>query len=159
MAIREIRCQKRVSLQKIRKTVQKAKENGILFPFATKHTTFVFADDVVLRLNSGQLIQATGKYQNNKLLEPVVYEYLEDIGFDGQGLAQEYVPIRRAHRSVTLSPTINYGSPTVLPCGYTVATLLNSVATEGGVDQAADACGVHHVEVELAQEYEAKLAA
>lgn len=159
MAIRAIRRQKKVSLQKIRKTVLKAQECGVPFPFATKHRTFVFADDVVLRLNGGELIQVTGKYQNNSLLEPIVYEYLEDIGFDDQGLAHDYKPIRRAHRSVILSPSVNYGAPSVMPCRYTVSTLLDAVESEGNANNAASACGVHPIDVELAIQYEEKLAA
>jgi uncharacterized protein (DUF433 family) len=159
MAVKAIREQKRVSLQKIRKTVLAARKYGIQFPFARKHRTYVFSDDVVLRLDDGTLIQVTGKYSDNALLEPIVYDYLDDLGFDDQGLANLYVPLRRAHRSVRLTPSLNYGAPTVHPCGYTVATLIDACAAEGGIDKAADVCGVNFLDVKLAIEYEEKLAA
>jgi len=159
MAIRNIRNQRSVSLQKIRATVIKAREYGILYPLAKKHTTFVFNDDVVLRLDDGSLIQATGRYHDNQLIEPVVYEYLDDLGWDDRGFASAYRPIRRGYRLVTLDPRINYGAPTVMPCRYTVTTLLNAVESEGDENRAAAACGVHPIDVQLAREFEVNLAA
>lgn len=159
LAIRDIRAAQAVSLQKIRKTVIKAREHGIMFPFATKHRTYVFRDDVVIRLDSGQLLQATGKYRNHSLIEPVVYSYLKDLGFNNRGIANEYRPLRRKHRSVILAPNIHYGAPTVIPCHYTVSTLLQAVESEGSVEAAADACGINPVDVKLAIEYSEKIAA
>ena len=159
MAIREIRAQKRVSLQKIRGTVEFARTRNLNFPFALKHTTYVFGDDVVIRLDDGSLIQATGKYKQNALMEPVVYDYLDEVGFNSLGLAFEYVPLRRAHRSIKLTPALNYGAPTVFPCGYTVATLVDACNSEGGHERAADVCGVNPIDVALALEYEKNLAA
>ncbi len=157
MAIRAIRTQKNVSLQKVRETVLKAREKGIPYPLATRHTTYVLAGEVILRLDDGTLIHATGKYHDNELMEEVVEEYLDDVGFNNRGIANAYRPIRKAHRSVILSPAYNYGAPTVVPCGYTVETLLNAVDAEGGPEQAADACGVNPIDVQLALEYECRL--
>lgn len=72
MAIRDIRSTKRLTLEKIRQTVEVANQLGIEFPFARKHTTYVFSDDVVLRLGDDRLIQVTGKYKENSLMEPIV---------------------------------------------------------------------------------------
>jgi hypothetical protein len=156
MAIRDIR-RKKVSLQKIRATVEAAQRHNVMYPFARSHTTYVFTDDIVLRLNDGRLIQVTGKYKQQDLMEPVVQDYLDDIGFDVDGLASSYVPIRSGFRKVILTPTINYGAPTVLPCSYTVETLLNAVDAEGGVPEAAEICDVNEEDVHLAVRYEKSL--
>lgn len=154
MAIRAIRSSKKLSLQKIRATVEAANKHGIEYPFARKRTTYVFADDVVLRLNNGELIQATGKYKEQHLIEPIVELYLDDLGFDTHGLANIYTPLRRGYRQVVLAPNVNYGAPTILPTRYAVATLLNAVDAEGGIEAAASVCNVHQDDVRLAVDYE-----
>lgn len=159
MAIRDIRQQKQLSLQKIRKTVEAAKKHGIDYPFARQHTTYVFNDDVVLRLNDDRLIQVTGKYKEQDLIKPVVERYMEDLGFDDHGLASSYVPMQRGFRKVVYQPNINYGAPTIMPCRYTVSTLLDAVEAEGGIEQAANICDVNTEDVRLAVDYESKLRA
>ena len=159
MAIRDIREQRRVSLQKIRATVGVAQEHGVSFPFARRHRTYVFGDDVVLRLNDGRLIQATGKYHQQDLMEAIVYEYLDDLGFDKTGLADTYTPCRLNFRSVQLSPLLNFGAPTVQPCGYTVKTLITALDAEGGIERAANVCGVSPDDVRLAIQFEQRRAA
>ena len=162
MAIRDIRTAKHgkhLSLQKVRQTVNEAKRLGVLFPFARRHTAYVFSDDVVIRLPDDRLIQVTGKYRNNDLIEPVVYSYLDDLGFDDQGFAAQLVPLQRGLRKVILSPAVNYGAPTITPGNYTVATLVAAARSEGGPEAAADLCDVNVNDVLLALDYERKLAA
>lgn len=154
MAVRQIRQSKALSLQKIRATIEAADKHGVNYPFARKHTTYVFHDDVVLRLNSGNLIQVTGKYKEQHLLEPIVQNYLDDMGFDDDGLVDEYVPMQQGFRKVVLKPTVNFGAPTVFPCGYTVRTLLDALDAEGSVESAANVCDVHHEDVRVAAAYE-----
>lgn len=157
MAIRDIRNQRRLSLQKIRMTVEAARRRGVMFPFARRHTTYVFSDDVVLRLNDGRLMQVTGKYHDNDLMEPLVEEYLNDIGFDDHGLADRYTPLEHGFRKVVLTPHLNYGAPTVVPCGYSVATLVDAFCGEGDIDAAASVCNVNPNDVTIALEYEERL--
>lgn len=159
MAIRDIRRQKRLSLQKIRATVSQAKNLGVDFPFARRHTTYVFSDDVVLRLDDGRLVQVTGRYKKQDLMEPIIYEYLDDLGFDRSGLANIYTLCRLNYRAAQISPLVNYGAPTVHPCGYTVRTLMNVYEAEGSVDRAANICGVGPDDIRVAIECEKKLAA
>lgn len=154
MAVRQIRLSRKLSLQKVRETVEAANRHGVKYPFARKHTTYVFADDVVLRLNDGRLIQVTGKYREQQLLEPIVQDYLDDMGFDDHGLANEYTPVRRGFRFATLRPSLNFGAPTVLPCGYTVRTLLDALEGEGSVEAAAQVCDVNEQDILVAQDCE-----
>ena len=159
MAISEIRRQKRLSLHKIRLTVKAAKDLGIDFPFAREHTTYLFRDEVVIRTSDGRIIQATGKYSKHDLLDPILYPYWEHSGCDKFGLASIYTALRDGYRKVELSPAINFGAPTILPCGYTVETLVSSYDAEGSVDAAAEVCDVNPRDVKLALKYEQKLAA
>jgi len=157
MAIRDIRRQRRLSLQKIRQTVRNAKRLGIDYPFARRHTTYVFQDDVVLRVDGDRLIQVTGHYREQDLMEPVVESYMRDLGFDSCGLAFQYEPVKSRFRSVVLNPSLNFGAPTVQPSGYTVATLLSSLRAEGSVEAAADICNVNVNDIRIASEFEESL--
>ena len=159
MAIRDIRQQRKISLQKIRKTVQVAHEHNIPYPFARRHTAYVFSNDVVLRLNDGRLLQATGKYRKQDLMEPIVSSYLADLSFSKKGLAESYVPMKSGFREVRLSPALNFGAPTIHPDGYTVETLVNAVCAEGGISEAANVCNVNPAAIKLAISYENKHAA
>ncbi|MFO0840420.1 MAG: hypothetical protein U1D55_18080 [Phycisphaerae bacterium] len=159
MAIRDMRLAKRLSLQKIRQTFEAAKALGVHFPFAKSHTAYVFHDDIVLRLDNDTLIQVTGKYKLQQLSEPIVYSYLRELSFDDRGLANAFVPVRKKFRSIELNPRVNYGAPTVMPCKYTVATLVSAFDAEGGFDEAADICDVNPLDVKLAVAYENSLSA
>lgn len=155
MAIRSIRQQKRLSLQKIRQTVEASKELGVQYPFARKHQTFLFEDDVVIRLADKRLIQVTGKYKHSQLIRQVVELYMDDLGFDEEGLANLYTPMKEGEdRKIVLDPTQRFGAPLVLPCNYTVETLVQMVRAEGSIADAADACDVEEADVKIALRYE-----
>lgn len=161
MAIRSIRhdqrFKKRISLQRIRTVVDlAAEEYKIEHPLARKHKTYLFEDDIVIRLDDGDtLIQITGRYKKNQLLNEVVELYAEDLSYDKTGLANRYVPMRSndGNRSVELNPRVRFGEPVVCPCGYSVDALVGAVLTEGGENRAARAYGVAPEDVKLALRY------
>ena len=159
MAIREIREHSKLSLQKIRAAIVAAKKQGIDFPFARRHTAYVFRGEVVLRLSRDVIVGLTGRLRDQHLMEPIIYTYMDDLGFDDRGIANLYVPMRRAHRCIQLDPLINFGAPSVMPCRYTVESLVNARWSEGTVEEAASVCGVSEADVKLALDYEASLAA
>ena len=83
MAIREIRQSHKVPLNKIRQLLEIAeKEQGIKNPFATKGITFLWGDELGLRLPDGKMIEASGRHRRNMLLKEVVVLYKEDLGYD-----------------------------------------------------------------------------
>ena len=121
LAIRAIRNDGKLSLQKVRQTITEAEKPGISYPFARQHQTYLFADDVVIKLIDGRLIQVTGKYKRQHLIKPVVELFLDDLVFDPEtGLANQYVPLKNGKREIVINPAINYGVPVVMPGGYTV---------------------------------------
>ena len=157
LAVRAIRNTGKLSLQKIRQTIIAAENLGIKFPFARKHQTFLFADDVVIRLPDERLIQVTGKYKSQQLMKPVVELYLDDLSFDAiTGLAKEYIPLRDVgdERRIVINPKIQYGAPVVMPGGHTVNALVNAVDGEGSIEAAADIFEVPVAEVKFALRYE-----
>ncbi len=159
MAIRSIRLKKRVPLNKIRECVDvAAKEYHIEYPFAHQHQTYLFDDDVVLRLPNNELVQITGKYKHNDLMHQVAEVYIEDLHFNSKGLAERYTPMTQGRRHIVIDPKHRFGHPIVMPCGYSVAALRSSVDSEGSVDAAAKANAVAREDVLLALRYEDMLA-
>lgn len=159
LAIRALRKERRLSLQKVRQTVRAAEQMGIPHPFAQRHKTFLFADDLVIELDNGTLIQVSGQYRQQQLIRPVVELYLTDLEFDVFGRATSYVPLRgEGNRSILIQPSIKFGAPVVMPTGYTVSSLLDAVESEGSVEAAANAFSVHPADVTLALRYDDMLA-
>jgi uncharacterized protein (DUF433 family) len=161
LAIRAIRNSGKLSLQKVRQTITEAARLGVSFPFARHHQTYVFDDDVVIKLADETLIQVTGRYRHQQLIKPVVELYLEDLSFDATtGLAAEFVPLRDTHGDVriVINPKRKYGSPLVMPRGRTVNSLVMAVDSEGSIAAAAHMCEVPEGDVKLALRYEDILA-
>jgi uncharacterized protein (DUF433 family) len=163
MAIRAIRTREtnRLSLQKIRATINEAKKLGIDYPFARRHQTYLFQDDVVIRMSSDPdvIIQVTGKYKQHQLIQQAVELYMEDLGFDLEtGLANKYTPMRDNGRMIVVDPKIQYGAPVVLPCGYTAAALIDASHSEGSINAAAEAMEVESADVLFALRYNDLLA-
>jgi len=158
MRLAEMEGSKKVSLPRVREVVEVAQnEYNLFFPFARKHTTYLFNDDIVLRLSDSSLIQVTGKYKKHQLIHEVVEAYADDLYFDESNLACSYVPmVDRNNKDVkvVLDPRIRLGEPTVKPGNYSVDALLTAIYTEGNARRAAQAYDVLESEVKLAQRYD-----
>lgn len=151
MAIRSIRLDRKVPLPLIREAVQRAEEEyGVQYPFARKHTTYLFDDDIVIRIGDDVIVQVTGKYRRNQLITPVVELYAEDLVYDCGPYPVRYQPFTYQDRSVVFDPRVRFGEPLVEPSRYTVDELVVAAKTEGSVLGAAKAYGVDAVEVETA---------
>lgn len=155
LAIRAIRIQHRVPLQKIRQAMEVAEKDwGLKYPFARAHTTFLFGDELVVRPGldaHGEdiYIEASGKHRRGRLLSRVVELYLRDLTFDASGLAKVYRPYVWNSVPVTMNPRRYFGEP-LLPSGHTAETLWEAARIEGGLEAAARAYGVTVEEVEAA---------
>ncbi len=165
LAVREVRNRHGLSLQKIRKGIDAARERyGIEYPLAKRHTIYLFSDqhggghgEMVIKLPDDKdpikndYVQLTGKDEKNYLMVRVVEMFLDDLEFDpGTGLASLYEPITHKGAKIVLDPRRLFGEPVVEPGGYTARTLWNATNTEGGIEEAAEAYGVGREEVEVA---------
>ncbi len=159
MAIRSIRREKKIPLAKIRDFIMAVESRyGITYPFARQHKTYLFDNELVLSTN-GQLIEVTGKYKDQPLIRQVVELYMDHLSFDpASHLASAYQPMREGERYVLIDPTKRLGQPLVMPCGYSVGALIESVKAEGSAAAAADVNGVEEADVRLAQRYDDHLA-
>jgi len=163
LAIRSIRLSKtdtgksgrNVPLQKIRKVVEKAESQGLPFPFAREHRTYLFDDEIVVHLlKEDELVCLTGKYRNQHLIRPVVELYAEDLTFEGWDYtANRYTPYHYRGRTVVIDPAVRFGQAFIDPSGYTVEALVTAFETEGSTDAAARAYGVDEDDIRAAQRY------
>ncbi|MBL8868065.1 MAG: hypothetical protein JNK93_21140 [Planctomycetia bacterium] len=157
LAIREIRLQRKVSLGKIRQAIRVARENyRVDYPFATKHRTYLFGDDVVIRLPGmdNEFVQITGRHRDQRMLE-FVEMYLEDLSFDPNGLANRYHIFRSRHDKpvpVVMDPELRFGEP-LLPSGYTALNIWDAIRSEGSISNAANSYGIAVEEVEAAYQF------
>jgi hypothetical protein len=169
LAVREVRHRYGLPLQRIRQGIDEARNRyDLMYPLAHKHRIFLFGDDqtrghghIVIKLQGDeggiedQYVQLTGREKGNLLIRPVVEMFLHDLSFDPEtNLATQYRPISAgAGVSVLLDPHRRFGEPVVEPGGYSVEALWNATNAEGGLEDAARACGVSIREVDLANRY------
>lgn len=159
LAIRAIRMEKKISLQRIRAAMELARDKyDIEFPFARKHTTYLFEDDIVIRVRNengeDHIVQITGKYKHHDLIKPVGEFYMEELSYDPDGLADSYTPLANGTRTIVLNPHVRFGHPTVQPCDISVDSLLNALASEGSIEAAADEYTVDREDVLFAVKYD-----
>ncbi len=153
LAIRALRKERRLSLQRIRVAINHAKELGIDYPFARQHQTYLFSDEVVLDVG-GILVTVTGRHNRQQLMRPIAEPYLYDLSYDASGLANEYVPQRDGERRIVIRPNLRFGAPVVMPCGYTASTLINAFYSEGSTLGAAKEYDVTEDDVKFALRFD-----
>ncbi len=158
MAIRAIRSQFDVPLQKIRKAVDIASETfDTKYPFAMRHKTFVIregsaAGELVLE-REGHHVQISGKNKKQHLFGEIAELYMDQVQFGPDGLAAGYTAWGTGPDTIQMNPHIRFGEPIVADCGYSAHALWEAVRTEGGISAAADAYGVPENKIRLACSY------
>lgn len=152
-ALRAIREQETVSLQKIRQAIDFATSKGVTYPFARKHTTYFFNDEILIDVEGFGLIQASGRARGQFAMKPIVEMYLQDLSFNAEGLAHQYVAYEHRDGRIVMQPEYRLGEPVVESCGYTAWTLWKACLSEGSVQAAAEAYGVKEAEVRVAYKY------
>lgn len=155
LAIRSIRQQHHISLDKIRTAIDRA-ENlyGVKWPLARKHTTYLLGRDIqIVTEAGGNPVQVTGTGSGQVAMRPIVELHLRDLGWDGEGLAASYRAFSWDGREVRMDPTRNFGEPVIPSCDYSARALWEAAETEGSIEAAAHAYGVATEDVEIACRY------
>lgn len=158
MAVRAIRIQHGVPLQKIRAAVDLVEATlGVAYPFAREHKTYVIREgtakgELAIEIE-GKLIQISGRTKKQLLMADVLELYLDRIEFGGDGLAAEFTAWSSGKETIRMNPHIRFGEPIVKSCGYSALALWEAVKDEGSIKDAAKAYGVHEKQVKLACEY------
>lgn len=137
LAIRELRFQEQMSLQKIREAAATARENGIEYPFATKgFKYYIFEHKLWLEDEHGHMIGLNRPDKHQRLMRPVVMPFLRRVKFDETTkLATQFIADQREGIRIVIDPNRRFGQPIVEPTGYTVFTLVDAYRSEGGGDE------------------------
>lgn len=154
LAIREIRRDHRVSLQKIREAVQVAQHDyRVDYPLAMLHTTFLFGSEILIRIegrDEPSLVQVSGKQKHQRMMQKVAELFMEELTFSKEGLATRYRIFRHLDQTVAMDPRLRMGQPLIESCGYTALALHEAYKTEGSVEAAATAYDVEPRDIRLA---------
>jgi uncharacterized protein (DUF433 family) len=169
LAIRRLRNERRVSLQKIREGYRRAREEfDVRYPFAEESVRIgLFGppndprkQDVFLCLKKqddeevDKYFQLTGKKHGNQLIGQVVMTYARFLTYDpASQLACKYLCFKTDDGCVVMDPEIHFGEPFVEACGFTAHTLFNAYQTEGTIERAAKIYDVESRFIQLAIDY------
>jgi uncharacterized protein (DUF433 family) len=157
LAIRSLRADYGVSLQKIKESIRNAKERyGIDHPFARQdHRTVLVGKDlhIFLKEDAENPVGLTGRDLGQKSMKPCIEAYMKDLDYDADGLAVLYRAFTFGDQEIVLNPKIRFGAPCVAGFGYSAETLWRAAVAEGSIERAADLYEVPVPAVEAAYRY------
>ncbi len=157
LAIRSLRVDHGVPLQKIKEAILNAREkHGIEHPFARKdHRTVLIGKDlhILLKDLNGNPLGLTGKDLDQVSMKPCIEAYMKDLEYDANGMARLYRAFAFKDQEVVMNPQIRFGAPVLENSGYTAETLWRAAVAEGSIEKAADLYEVPVEAVEAAYRY------
>jgi hypothetical protein len=155
VAIREIRLQKKIPLPKFRQAIQTAKSVlNLNYPFARPHCTYYWPDqEIFIRKSADEpIIEASGRHRGQPVFQ-FVEMYLQNLGFDEDGLANLYRIFSTNEVTVMMNPRLRFGEP-LLPSGYSAKTVWEGIQTEGGtLNRTAKVFGIPIEEVQASYRF------
>jgi len=153
--LRTHRAGQKLSLQNIRQSIQIVKsEYEIDFPLARKHTLYVYANRLILRIGD-DYIGLDKKIDKDQLYHhAIIAPYMQEIQFDTKSMAQQWQPLESKHYSVQLRGDRRFGMPTIEPGGILVEALAEAAEAEGSIEAAAEAFDTKSEAVNLARKYQ-----
>ena len=154
LAVRDLR-DYGVELQKIRDAVDRASSQfGIQYPFACKHTTFLFDNEIWIQPDGKTVTQLSGKRHGQKGITTIVEQFYKDISFNEKtGLAETYKAFEKNEHRIVMNPTMRFGEPLVDDCGCTAIALFEAAKSEGSAAEAARIYGVGVDQVQMCVDY------
>lgn len=154
MAIRNIRTNHNVPLKKIREAIDRASsEHDVSYPLARRHTIYLFHPDLYICFDASDFKKLTGTQRDQKMIKQIVEFYVDDLGYDAEGLACHYDAFTWKDRTVRMNPKLRLGEPIVTACGYSAMTLWEASQAEGSISKAAKVYGVDEADVQAAYRY------
>lgn len=145
LAIRNLRKNYNVPLQRIRDAIEHAKRAyNIDYPFANRdHQTFRIGNDLHIILKGEEtLIQLSGKGKGQESMRPCLEQFMYDLEWDESAMACAYVAYRysadKRNIKITMRPTQYFGTPIVEGTGYSALTLWEAALAEGSEKKVAE---------------------
>jgi uncharacterized protein (DUF433 family) len=157
LAIRSLRADRKISLQKIREAIKNARDRyHVEHLFARRdHRTILIGHDlhIFLKEDSKNPVGLTGRDFGQKSFTACLESYMEDLEYDEAGMAQLYTALTYKNQKVILDPRIHFGEPVIAENGFTAQTLWQAAVAEGSIEQAAKIYEVSVEAVEAAYRY------
>jgi uncharacterized protein (DUF433 family) len=157
LAVRALRVDYGVSLQRIREALREAKDRyNIQHLFARKeHKTVLIGKDlhILFKEDPKNPVQITGQLKGQKSFRECIEVYMRDLDFDDNGLARIYKAYRFENEDIVLNPRVHFGEPVLRSSGYTAHTLYRAALTEGSIERAAVLYQVSVEAIEAAYRY------
>lgn len=126
LAIRSLRADYGVPLQKIKEAIRNARDHyRIEHPFARQdHRTVLIGKDVhiFLKEDAGNPVGLTGKDLRQKSMKPCIEAYKKDLDYDADGLAVLYRAFTFGDQEIVLNPKVRFGAPSVAGSGFSAET-------------------------------------
>ena len=113
LAIRHIRNEHNIPLENIRNAIEHAKEKyGIDYPFARKHLTYAYGKSIIIKMeNEPYPIEISDKVGKQAVMNAIVENYLKDLHFNEEGLADKYTIYQQDNIKITIDPKYYFGQP------------------------------------------------
>jgi uncharacterized protein (DUF433 family) len=157
LAVRSLRVNYGMSLQRIRSALREAKERyNIPHLFAHReHKTVLIDKDlhILFKDDPASPVQITGHLKGQKSFRECIEVYMRDLDFDEKGIAKIYQAYRFGDQDIVLNPKVHFGEPILRSSGYTAHTLYRAALTEGSIERAARLYEVPPEAVETAYRY------
>ena len=167
LAIRRIREERRIPLNKIREAYCRARDEfNVDYPFAMDSTRIGLfgppdnpkGQEIYICVGEDEegakrWFQLTGKKHGKQLIAEIVRTYAKRLHFNQDHVATSFVPFETPEGRVTMNPSVRFGEPFLEKCGYTARTLFDAYRSEGDIKRAARIYGVETTDVELAVDF------
>ena len=144
----------KLSLQHIRDVVKECQDRGLTFPFARRHSLYVFSNRLILRVEDGDYIGLAKGVDKNQLYHSQIIEpFLHELVWDQNKMAKVWTPLNFSKYRIDLNSERRFGLPIVEPGGILAESLADAAQSEGSIAAAAEAFETEEEAVTLALKY------
>jgi uncharacterized protein (DUF433 family) len=141
-----------ISLQRIRQAIAfVTREYNIDFPLAHKYALVEFGNELHIQNKATKIItQVTGNQKKQELMTPIVSQFLQNLEFNAQDLAEKYTPFENNGIKIILNPKVQFGQPLVGNTGYRADILYKAYLAEDSYKSVADEFAVEIDDIKTA---------
>lgn len=154
LAIRDIRQERYIPLNKFRQAIKTAQDNGFDHPFARKHCVYLLNHSFVITppdKEPEEYLLASGKNRGQRL-SLFMADYLEDLVYDTDGIVAKYRVFSAGRVKIEMDPKVRFGEP-LLPSKYSAPAVWDAIHSEGSVEAASKCLGISVTEVRAGAEF------
>jgi len=141
-----------ISLQRIREAIDVLKRRyNIDFPLAHRFALVEFGGELHIQNHKeDKITQVTGGQKHQTLITKIVNQFIQDLEFNAQDVAEKYTPFVNNGITITFNPKVQFGQPIVGNTGYRADILNKAYFAENSYRSVADEFGVEIEEIKTA---------